>query len=149
VRDQVHIWQLLPVLWLVTAAIPAAYAANNVVVGDVRIDTPTVCCLGFSVPVTGDDNFNAGGTIEYRVSGTTSWQQGLPLLRVRPEYTSGESPPGAYGLPVPEAQFAGSLFHLQPGTTYDVRITVTDPEGGDRVQTVTTTTRALPLTDLH
>jgi hypothetical protein len=137
----------VPILWLVCTAAPVADAANNVVVGDVRVDAPTVCCLGFSIPVTGDDNFNAEGTIEYRASGTTSWQQGLPLLRVRPEFTSEESPPGSYGLPVPESQFAGSLFRLQPGTSYDVRITVTDPDGGDRTQTVTTMTRALPLTD--
>jgi hypothetical protein len=137
----------MPVLWLVATTAPVANAANNVVVGDVHVDTPTVCCLGFSVPVTGDDNFNAEGTIEYRVSGTTAWQQGLPLLRVRPEFTSDESPPGSYGLPVPEPQFAGSLFRLQPGTSYEVRIAVTDPDGGDRTQTVTTTTRALPLAD--
>ena len=119
-------------------------AADSIQVGDVEIDTPTVCCLGFSVPVIGDDDYDAVATIEYRLSGTSSWSTGLPLLRVRPELTSGETPPSQYGLPVPEPQFAGSLFRLEPNASYTVRITVTDPDGGDRVQTVTARTRDMP-----
>ena len=120
-------------------------AADSIVVGDIVSDEPTLCCLGFSVPVSGDDNYDATASIEYRVSGTTDWQTGLPLLRVRPELTSGESRPGAYGLPVPAAQFAGSLFGLSPDTTYDVRVSVVDADGGDRIQTVAATTRRLPV----
>jgi hypothetical protein len=137
----------LALLWLVPGIAPIAQAANNIVVSDVRVDTPTICCLGFSVPVTGDDNFDAAGTIEYRVAGTATWREGLPLLRVHPEFTSEESPPGSYGLPVPERQFAGSLFGLQPETNYDVRISITDPDGGDRTQMINVTTRGLPVDD--
>ncbi len=124
----------------------AAFAADDIVVGDVVSDEPTLCCLGFSVPITaGDDNYNASATIEYRPAGSATWSDGLPLLRVRPEYTSGETTPGRYGLPVPGEQFAGSVFGLDAGSSYDIRITVTDPDGGDRVQQVTTSTRAAPL----
>ena len=57
-------------------------AANAIQVGDVQIDPPTICCLGFSVPiVTGDDDYDAVSTIEYRRSGTVNWMPGLPLLR--------------------------------------------------------------------
>ncbi len=120
-------------------------AVDDIQVGDVMVDAPTVCCLGFSVPVTGDDDYDAVASIEYREAGASAWADGLPLLRVRPELTSGESPPGSYGLPVPAAQFAGSLFGLAPQTDYDVRISVIDPDGGNRVQTVTVSTKSLPV----
>ncbi|MEL7185243.1 MAG: chondroitinase-B domain-containing protein, partial [Pseudomonadota bacterium] len=137
--------------WLAVASLllalymPGAHAVVDIQVGDARIDPPTICCLGFSIPVSGDDNYNATATIEFREAGFTTWRPGLPLLRVRPEYTSGESPPGNYGLPVPENQFAGSLFDLAPDTQYEVRISITDPDGGDRTQTVLATTKPLPL----
>ena len=120
-------------------------AADSIQVDDVIADSPTICCLGFSVPVSGDDDYDAVATLEYRESGSGNWSQGLPLLRVRPELTSGETPPGAYGLPVPAAQFAGSVFGLAPATNYEVRISVTDPDGGNRTQTVVVTTSPLPL----
>ena len=130
---------------LLLSIVSIANAADSIVVGDVIIDPPTICCLGFSVPiVSGDDDYDARATIEYRLSVASNWSTGLPLLRVRPELISGETPPSQYGLPVPAEQFAGSLFRLEPNTSYDVRITVMDPDGGDRVQTITANTRDLP-----
>ena len=121
-------------------------AVDSIQVDDVAIDAPTICCLGFSVPVSGDDDYDAVATLEYRLLGSSVWSNGLPLLRVRPDLTSGETPPSTYGLPVPAAQFAGSVFELEPNTSYEVRIAVSDPDGGDRTQIVTATTRALPRT---
>ena len=124
---------------------PISLAADSIQVGDVQIDSPTICCLGFSVPiVTGDDDYDAVATIEYRRTGEVDWSTGLPLLRVRPELTSGESPPSQYGLPFPSEQFAGSVFRLDPGVEYEIRIAVTDPDGGDRMQVVTATTQDVP-----
>ena len=127
---------------------PISLAADSIQVGDVQIDSPTICCLGFSVPiVTGDDDYDAVATIEYRAAGTGTWLSGLPLLRVRPEFTSDETSPGQYGLPVPAEQFAGSVFGLSPDTGYEIRVSVSDPDGGSRVQTVNATTRGLPRVD--
>lgn len=133
---------------LVFAAAGPVHAVDAIQVGDVETDPPTTCCLGFSVPiVSGDDNYDAAATLEYRRLGTAIWSTGLPLLRVRPETTSGETPPSQYGLPFPEEQFAGSVFGLNADTDYEVRIAVTDPDGGGRVQTVTGKTRSLPRTN--
>ena len=129
------------------AAAESALAVDSIQVADVITDLPTVCCLGFSVPIAGDDDYDAVANIEYRLAGTSTWSRGLPLLRVRPELTSQETTPGQYGLPVPAEQFAGSLFRLAADTDYDIRITVTDPDGGDRVQTLNATTRSLPKSD--
>ena len=127
-------------------AAQASYAANSIEVGDVEIDAPTLCCLGFSVPIiAGDDNDDAVATIDYRPMGAGAWAQGLMVLRVRPEFTSGEVPPSFYGLPFPAEQFAGSLFGLEANTSYEIRISVSDADGGDRVQLVTATTRELPV----
>jgi hypothetical protein len=135
--------------WLTTglaALAPQAWAANAIQTGTVIVDPPTLCCLGFSVPIiAGDSNYNAQAQVEYRLQGTTAWQVGLPLLRVRPETTSTEDPPGGYGLPNPTEQFAGSIFGLTPDTPYEVRITISDPDGGGSVQTVTSRTRAVPV----
>ena len=136
------------VLWALPAAIlsvQVSFAVDNVQVGDVIIDAPTICCLGFSVPISGDDNYDAFATIEYRVSGSPTWSPGLPLMRVRPEFTSDESHPSSYGLPVPAEQFAGSLFQLDSETNYEIRISVADPDGGDRVQILNATTRSMPI----
>ena len=123
----------------------ALHAADDISVGNVITDPPTVRSLGFSVPISGDDDYDATASVDYRVSGTSNWSEGLPLLRVRPDLTSGETPPSTYGLPVPAEQFAGSVMRLEPGTSYDVRIRVQDPDGGDREQTVVAATRSLPL----
>ena len=120
-------------------------AADSIVVGDVLIDPPTICCLGFSIPITtGDDDYDAMAIIEYRPNGIGNWISGLPLLRVRPELTSEETPPSQYGLPFPVEQFAGSLFGLEGATSYEVRLSVTDPDGGDRVQIVNVSTQPVP-----
>jgi hypothetical protein len=129
------------------SASASALAVDAIQVGNVIIDSPTSCCLGFSVPVSGDDNDNAVANIEFRKTGGDSWSNGLPLLRVRPELTSEESPPSAYGLPAPVEQFAGSVFGLLPDTEYEIRISVSDPDGGDRIQSVLASTRRLPPSD--
>ena len=131
---------------LLMASCPAL-AVEDITVGDVVVDEPTLCCLGFSLPVSGDDDYDAVATIEYRPAGTATWRQALPMLRVRPELTSDESPPGQYGLPVPAEQFAGSVFGLDAGTNYEIRLSVTDPDGGNRTQTVQAATRNPPRDD--
>lgn len=137
----------LATLVVALACARSAHAVDSIQVGDAITDSPTICCLGFSVPISGDDDYDAVANIDYRLAGFSTWSQGLPLLRVHPELTSGETTPGQYGLPVPAEQFAGSLFRLAPNTDYEIRITVTDPDGGDRVQALNATTRRIPRSE--
>lgn len=126
-------------------ALPAAHAADQIQVGTVVLDPPTLNCLGIVVPITaGDDDHDAQASIRFRKQGTPTWNDALPLLRVRPETVGSESPPGDYGLPLPIEQFAGSIFGLEAGAPYEIQVTVTDPDGGDRTQTVTGVTRSAP-----
>ncbi len=92
--------------------------------------------LGIKLPISGDDNFSATVSVRYRESGQASWQLALPLFRVHPESTS------PYVL---APHFAGSIFDLRPATTYQIELTVQDPDGPlNRLFTLTGTTRAVP-----
>ena len=124
-----------------------AYADNNLVIGTIVVDPPTYKCLGISLPIlSGDNNYNASVLVSYRKAGKTSWKQALPLLRVRPETIfrgddAEETTPPL--LQVPE-QFAGSIVGLEPGTRYEIKLTIQDADGVN-VPTLFTTLATRPL----
>lgn len=108
-----------------------ASAANAIQTGGLQIDPPTSCCLGVLLPILGgDDDYDAIATLEYRQSGALDWLPALPLLRIRPETSSIETPPDYYGFPYPDEGFAGSVLGLAPDTAYELRVVVSDPDGG-------------------
>ncbi len=74
----------------------------------------TFHAMGVIVTLTGgeDPDRDAAASVEYRVGGSGIYRQGLPLSRIA------------------DTRFVGSLFWLSPGTTYDVRVTFSDPDGG-------------------
>ena len=119
---------------------------SPVLVGEIEIDPPTICCIGIAVPIiSGDSNFNSRASLSYRRSGSANWSQALPLLRVRPDTLGSEDPPENFGLPRPQNQYAGSIFDLEPNVSYEVKVTIADPDGGDTELTAEVRTRALPL----
>lgn len=59
-----------------------------------------------------DADLDATASVEYRAAGSGTYQQGFPLSRIG------------------GTRFVGSLFWLEPGTAYDVRVTLRDPDGG-------------------
>jgi hypothetical protein len=65
-----------------------------------------------TLPAGGDSNRNAVASLDYRVAGMGDYAGGFPLTRT-----------GA-------TTFIGSLFWLAPGTSYDVRVRYSDPDGG-------------------
>jgi hypothetical protein len=107
------------------AAMPVARAADATVAGDPIIEPPTLICLGFEWPIQGDDNRNASATIEYRRKGESAWKRGLDLLRLQGEETFLR---GALDYTAPN-MFSGSLFDLQEDTDYEIRLSLTDPDG--------------------
>jgi hypothetical protein len=117
------------------------WGQDNLVVGSIEEDPPTYHCLGFSLPIlSGDDNYNASVSVSYRKTGTTEWRQGLPLMRVRPETVP-------FDFTVSE-QFAGSLFDLDPGSDYDIKFSVRDPDGVN-VSEIETASRTRSLPQSH
>ena len=113
----------------------AVLAADDVVPGTAVTDPPTVVTLGVFWPFAGDDDGDATGTVRFRAAGSSDWREGLELHRVRPDVVS--------GLAVAQG-FGGSLFGLTPGTDWEIELTITDPDGGGAVQTLTASTRVVP-----
>jgi len=104
----------------------ALEAGDNVVSKEFITEPPTLISLGFEWEIGGDDNRNAEVAVSYRKKGDQIWKQGLPLLRLQGEPTI--SGPMAYTAP---NMFAGSIFDLEPGTEYECRFVLTDPDGVD------------------
>ena len=72
----------------------------------------------------GDDNRNASVAVAWRRTGETAWRDGLPLLRLQGEAVQ----QGASFHYVAPNMFAGSVFDLDPNTSYDIRLRLTDPD---------------------
>ena len=108
--------------------------------GEPRAEASTPHALAFRWPVKGDANANAEITVAYRSAGGSDWRPALSLLRTRPT-------PVSEGHRVPDGfLFAGSIVNLEPGTPYDVRLTLRDPDGGDTERAMTLATTREPVT---
>ena len=110
-------------------------------VGEIEFDPPTIQTIGISLPVLGgDENFNASVRVFYRQLGFPNWKEALPLQRVRRE-TISRTVPSSF--PIAE-QFAGSIFNVQAGATYEVLLTIEDPDGVNTTRTGRVSVRQIP-----
>jgi hypothetical protein len=89
----------------------------------------TFSSIGIEWDLLGDADHDAAGVVEFRAAGTTVWRLALPLVRV--DYNGSN-------------RLAGSILFLGSNTTYDVRVTFSDPDGGAEVRTVGVATRRVP-----
>jgi hypothetical protein len=131
-------------LFVATAAhaAPQNPVMNKVKAGELVIDPPTLINLGFEWVIQGDDNRNARVAVAYRKKGDTAWKTAMPLLRLQHERVyQGE---GVFNVEMPN-MFAGSILDLEENTAYQVRLTLSDPDGGGTVKMVTVKTRAEPM----
>ncbi len=128
---------------LICSSVSAQSAVNSVTPGRFVVEPPTLLCAGFEWYIEGDDNRNSSVEVAYRKSGTAEWKQALPLLRLHGERVVHKVVLIDYTAP---NMFAGSIFNLEPGTTYECRFTLRDPDGvrGNAVHTVEVTTRSEP-----
>ena len=104
--------------------------------GDPVLDPPTLHCLGVAWPVKGDANRNARIDVDVRKVGATGWNRAAPLFRVEPKL------------------FAGSVVGLEPDTAYEIKLSLSDPDGGAAEKTLASRTRAEPkapadLAEIH
>ncbi|MFQ5809376.1 MAG: hypothetical protein ACE5JM_07130, partial [Armatimonadota bacterium] len=105
--------------------------------GEPVLERPTLRCLGVRWPIGGDANGNATVAVRFRGVGAAQWLEGLPLFRVETETMVAETPPGT-------ALLAGSIFDLQPGIEYEIRLRLSDPDGGDAERVLRAKTRVEP-----
>jgi hypothetical protein len=126
----------LPLWALGALCCASAWSQSAISVGELEVDPPTLAAIGLSVQIAaGDSEYNAQARVEYRPAGTDQWRRAMDLMRVRPDRSR---------TPTRPPEFAGSIIGLSPGTTYDIRVSVTDPDGGNATRTVTTSTRPVP-----
>jgi hypothetical protein len=122
---------------IVTAATVDA-VASPVTPGQISVSTTTQS-IGLVWAVTGDTDHDASAAVEYRQTGVASWSTAMNLVRVDSSETN---------------SLAGSILFLTPGTSYEVRVTLTDPDGATTSRTINATTapapqRPTPLRTLH
>src|SRR5579871_3723992 len=115
---------------------------NAVTAGEFIVDPPTLINLGFEWRIDGDDNRNAVVAVSYRKKGETQWKQALPLFRLQHE----EIYQGDRMDVVSPNMFAGSILDLEPGTEYEARFVMSDPDGvkGQATKVVSVRTRPEP-----
>ncbi len=114
-----------------------AKAQPSITSGEARAPFPGPWALSVEWPFDGDDNANAEVAVRVR-QGEGAWRDAQPLFRVPDGERSGFSFGG---------RFAGSIFGLQPATDYEVELSLSDPDGGDRTTTLMAQTRAIPVVD--
>ena len=128
---------------------PSAFGAEGdtkVTPGELVIEHPTLINLGFEWHVEGDANRNASVDVSFRKQGETTWRTGMPLVRLHGEQVFQRN---VFNLVTPN-MFAGSILDLEPGTAYDARFVMTDPDGvngaaANATRTVTVRTRPEPM----
>ena len=142
-----RILRLLPALAMLVPA--ASLSQTTTTAGEFIVDPPTLVSAGFAWKISGDDNRNARVEVTYRKSGEKQWRKALPLLRLQHESVPGGAPRDGgghfYSYVAPD-MFAGSLLNLEPGTEYECRLILSDPDGvkGKAEKTVTVRTRLEP-----
>jgi len=117
-------------------AAPAGTASHSTVPGAISFES-TMQCIGLKWLISGDDDLDCRVTVAYRRYGTDGWRAAQPLLRVEPgSYNGNGIDPGNL--------LAGSIFNLTGGLTYEVRLTLSDPDGGFADRTLLIDTRPEP-----
>ena len=121
----------------------SALAQNATDAGRFHVEHPTLLNLGFEWSIKGDANRNATVLVQYRAVGETTWHQALPLVRIGGEniYRRREN----FDYTVPDG-FAGSILNVRPGTEYECKFQLNDPDGtsGETSHTVNVKTRTEP-----
>jgi len=108
------------------------FAQNSVIPGIIHTDS-TIINIGVRWQITGDDDHDSSCALRFRKLGDVGWLPGLDLVRTHP-FLYGE------GNDRPDNRFAGSIFFLEPETTYEIELALSDPDGGGTTQVVNGTT---------
>jgi cysteine-rich repeat protein len=128
---------------LATALSGVARAQTATTAGTLTSPFPTLENLSIVWEITGDDDVDGVVTVRYRESPSGAWRIGLPLVRV-PAGANADTNFGTGGGKWTN-KHSGSIFDLKPNTTYDIELTLVDPDGGGATKTLTVATRPDPV----
>ena len=116
------------------------HAANSTTPGEVATPFPTITNLAVEWQIEGDDDLDAVCEVKFRKAGADVWRSGMALRRV-PAGSSKKTDP----IITWTNRLSGSVFDLEPGTEYDIALTLHDPDGGDATRIVKASTRPEPV----
>jgi hypothetical protein len=114
-------------------------AADSTTPGDVSAPHPTLTNLTIEWMIDGDDNLNGVVRVQFRRVDERNWREAMPLRRV----PAGEGRTTMVPFHWPN-KHSGSIFDLRPGTEYEIRLTLTDSDGGSAQRTFRARTRPVP-----
>jgi len=117
---------------------PAPVGSRAATFGELR-SYATLHSIGIEWNLQGDANHNAECDVRFRSKGADEWREALPLFRVDYAWYYHKSQAKE-----PKNMLAGSIMFLTPGREYEVRLDLTDPDGGKESKTLTARTRPLP-----
>src|SRR5207248_617599 len=98
--------------------------------GEPVLERPTLRSLGAYWIIRGDDNKNAAVRVDYRKAGESQWRQGPPMFRVERGAHKTKEFGSLIKVPDDAWPFAGSVVMLDPDTKYELKLTLSDPDGG-------------------
>ena len=116
----------------------AALQASGTTPGEIRSHA-TLHSIGIEWDLEGDADHDASCRVAFRPRGASEWKNAMPLFRV--DFS------GWYGDTVAERPYnmlAGSILFLAPGTSYEVKLELADPDGGAASKTISIETRPVP-----
>lgn len=135
------------ILYLTLALCCATVLAENASkpLAEPVLDPPTLHSLGVYWIISGDDNENARIDLDVRKKSGGEWSKCLPLFRVE----KGAHKVDKYGskLNIPDGAwlFAGSALLLAPDTAYEIRLKLSDADGGTAEKILDAHTMAEPV----
>jgi hypothetical protein len=108
---------------------PPAHAApgDAIVPGELRVDS-TFEHFGVRWLVSGDADLDSTMTLEFRESDSSDWKPGARAVRAYPTLIVNGSPLGL-------DYWAASVMFPEHGVAYELRATITDPDGGSEIRT--------------
>ena len=130
-RIQVIMTTLVLAVTLLAVTEAGAAAGDAVSPGSVLVEA-SYESIGVVWKVSGDQNLNSSMTLEFRTSGATTWQSAAPAMRAYPSIIVNGSPLGL-------DQWGASALFLEAGTSYELRLTINDPDGGASSRVVSAT----------
>src|SRR5687767_7865463 len=130
--------KLIALLTLAITAIPGRALTEAGVPGELR-SYATIHSIGVEWDLTGDADHDAACAVDYRVKGRDAWTKALPLFRVDFNGWYAETKADR-----PYNMLAGSILFLEPGSRYEVRLQLSDPDGSRETRVVEIATRPVP-----
>ncbi len=110
-------------------------AGNATVPGEISVPYPTVTNLAIEWLIDGDDNLNCTVNVKFREKGASEWRNAMLLRRI----PAGENLGFSW-----KNKCSGSIFNLKPGTEYEIKLSLSDPDGGSAEKIITAVTRPVP-----